>query len=293
MYTSNMARIAIARKQVADMEKSFMLTLHKQAVEEIQVYNLPYRTLIDYYKNITDRDPMEIPLNPYYPYPDIPKEYKPPVWDFEKDGGYSWAEWIGLISKHTGKVDEDGKERIVFEVPQEVQAQIDEWEAEKTKERTGKEYTHIWNLSTAAGREQWLYYFAVFLLPYEDDIPHWSTFDMFGDTKHTQQELDERKQYYMNLIAKCQEHPEAYKHEVQRKQLSDYDKYDFSDWFGYMWQDGHNAEPPHGDNALAIMYKERDITRDYEQESAKRGSRAYRIREIIEQLESEKGTPPG
>ena len=293
MYTDEQARQAINHKILKDIEKKITLMWHDTAIKEQATYNLPYRILFDYYK--ADRDYMEVSINKYYPYPDIPKEYKPPKWNPERDGGYTGSEWIGLITKHTGEYSEDGKAIVKLEIPTEIQAKIDEWQAEKVKERTGGEYHHIWDLDTEQGRQQWLYWFMVFIMPYADDIPHWNSFDMFGDTKHTEQELKERKQYYMNLIEQCKERPELYKHEVQRKELSDYDKYDFdSVTTGYMWHDDFNHEPPQGDNALEIMYRERERLKRYYGknydifEVTNRYSMSYRVEGIIKELEKER-----
>ena len=215
MYTDEQAKEAISKKQLKDMEKSFSLMLHESIKKDCTKYNLPYRILLNYYK--ADRNDKEVRINPYYPYPDIPKEYKAPEWHYERDGGYTSDEWLSIISKPTGEIDENGKRKCTLEIPTEIQAKINEWKAEKVRERTGGDYHHIWDLETEQGRQQWLYWFMVFIMPYADDIPHWTTFDMYGDTKHTEQELKERKRYYLNLIKQCTERPELYKHEVQHK----------------------------------------------------------------------------
>lgn len=295
MYTSEQAKEAIAQKWQKDFEKKISLWWHEAAIKEQAIYNLPYRILFDYYKNSIDRDYMEVPINPYYPYPDIPKEYKPPRWNPVSDGGFSLEEWLSITSKPTGEISEDGKPIMTFETPADIQAKIDEWQAEKVKERNGQEYKHIWDLSTAAGRQQWLYWFAIFLIPYADDIPHWNTFDMWGDTKHTKQELEERKRYYMSLIEQCKANPDIYKHEVQRKDITDYEKYDFDDCLnGYMWRDGFECEPPQADNALEIMYCERNRLKRYYgkeydfQAKYERYSMSYKVEEIIKRLEAER-----
>lgn len=292
MYTDEQVKEAITKMKLKDTKKKITLMYHENAIQEQATYNLPYRVLFDYYK--ANRDFMEIPINPYYPYPDIPKEYKPPRWNPERDGGYTFDEWFKIISKPTGEIDENGKRKCTIEIPTEIQAQIDEWQRQKIRERTGGEYHHIWDLETEQGRQAWLYWFMVFIMPYADDIPHWNSFDMYGDTKHTEQELNERKRYYMNLIEQCREHPELYKHEVQRKDIGDYDKYDF-EGTGYMWNDDFNNEPPQGDNILEIMYKERELLKRFygkkydEYEVNNRYSMSYRVEEIIKKLEAEQG----
>lgn len=293
MYTNEQAKEAIARKWHKDFEKKISLWWHDAAIKEQAIYNLPYRVLFNYYKNALERDNMEVSINPYYPYPDIPKEYKPPKWDYERDGGYTSDEWYDLICKPTGEVTEDGRQITTLEIPAEIQAKIKQWQADKVRERMGHDYKHVWDLSTAAGQQAWLYWFAIFLIPYADDIPHWNTFDMFGDTKHTKQELEERKRYYMGLIEQCKANPDIYKHEVQRKDIADYEKYDFER--AYMWHDDLSGEPPKIDNALEVMYYERDRLKRYYGKEYKfnaeyeRYSECYKVEQIIKRLEAEQG----
>lgn len=270
MYTEEQARRAIAQRQLNELDLKFNLMLHRVACEWVELYNLPYRISLDYFKR--DNDIMSVPINPYYPLPGIPKEY---VWHYDTDGGYSRAEWFSILSTPTGEIDDNGKPIMTLCIPDYIRQQQEE------KARPCKQ----WDLNTAAGRQQWLYYFMVFIMPYADDIPHWKAFDMWGDTKHTEQELKERQRYYIDLINRCRERPELYRHDIQRKQLSDYDKYDISGC--YMWRDRiGEPTPPDADNALEIMYKERSCCRDYESECNSRYGTAHRIKVIIERLEA-------
>ena len=278
MYTEQEARQAIGKRQLQEFSKRLAFRLHEYAIQEQSTYNLPYRVLIDYYK--ADRDFMEIPINPYYPYPAIPKEYDPPQWDYERDLGYTQSEWVKLLFEKpcTG----------LF--PPEVKAKIEKWEQEQVIKRMGKPYTHIWDLQSKQGQRAWFYWFMVFILPYADDIPGWNSFDLYGDTQHTEQEVKERKRYYMGLIKKCKENPDTYKHEVQRKDITDYDKYAVHEC--YMWRDdiGKEAKPPAADNALDIMYRERDLLRakhgeQYDMECRSIYSTAYRVEQVIKELE--------
>lgn len=295
MYTIEQAEEALHKKFFEDMRKRHLLYCHEHARELISVYDLPYRVLFDYLKNT--RDYMEVDITPYYPYPGIPIEYKPPRCHYT-DIGYTDREWLDIIVRPTGEVDENGKEKrdIVLPLPPEVQAQIDEWQQARVKERTGKIYKHIWNLNTEQGRKQWLYWFMVFLIPYADSVPGWNAFDLYGDTEHTTEEVEERKRYYIGLIDKCRNNPKLYKHTVQRKDISDYDKYDMERYIhcGYMWHDDLMGTPPPTTDkelALAIMYKEREIRckdkENYENERRDNYSKENRIETIIEQLEKE------
>jgi len=282
MYTEKQAHEAILNAQAEYLLKKAALSLHEAAINEQAIYNLPYRVLLDYKR--AEHDFMEIEINPYYPYPDIPKEYKPPMWRYDKDGGYtSLLLWLGTLQ------DDEWKE------PDEIRNKIDECQRER--DRLKSEYRHVWNLTTEQGRQQWLYYFGIFLLPYAEDIPHWDSFNMFGDVNHTEQELNERKTYFTDLIKKCHANPDIYKHGIQCKQLSDYDKFDFDDTIhdGYMW-DSRSKEPPHGKHALDIMYRERErlqrYYKNYEHESkdVNTETNCYKVEQIIQRLERGNGS---
>lgn len=286
MYTEEQARKAIGKVQIQDLIKNLRLMQHEQAIREQSTYNLPYRVLFDYYK--ADRDFMEVHLSPFYPYPAIPREYDPPQWDYERDLGYTQSEWVKLLF---------GKPCTGL-FPPEVQSKITEWEQEQVIKRMGKPYTHVWDLQSKQGQRAWFYWFMVFILPYADDIPGWNSFDLYGDTQHTEQEVKERKRYYMGLIKKCKENPDTYKHEVQRKDITDYDKYAVHEC--YMWRNeiGKEAKPPAADNALEILYKERELQRAkygerYEQESTDIHTTAYDIEKLIKEFETNGGKDNG
>lgn len=293
MYTIEQAQAALHQKELEDMHKQHLLRLHEFARENTTVYNLPYRVLFEYYK--ADRDRREVDINKYYPYPGIPIEYKPPFCHYT-DLGYTGEEWARLIFTPVGDMDADGKRQTILDIPTEIEQQVIQWQQAKVRERTGKTYTHIWNLNTEQGRERWLYYFAVFLLPYADCVSDWNCFDIYGDTEHTPQEVAERKRYYMGLIDRCMKNPDIYKHEVAYKDITDYDKYDLDryDFIGYMWYDDLMGTPPQYDTALAleIMYKERqrckELCEDYDLDSRESYTMAYRINAIIEELERER-----
>lgn len=120
-----------------------------------------------------------------------------------------------------------------------------------------------WDMKTDSGKEAWKKYFTLYLIPYKDVIGSWSSFDMFGDTNHTPEEIEGRKAFYMNAIRSYEADQEGrFDHEPRRKQVDDYLKYDFLvpvplPFQGfYMW-DGENV--PEHPEALQIMLNERDI----------------------------------
>lgn len=228
---------------IEELEKSIALSRHQWAYTDMKIYGLPYKVMYDYIDEWELKED-ETPLNLYYPFEDVPK---PGYWDFETDGHYSSDEWLTICMKKTGRII-DGKEEVeFFHVPPQIQALIDE---------KGKPF-RLWDTETAAGLQGWLYYFMVYIMPYADDIPTFSQFDMFGDTKHTEQELEERRAYYTDLIRKCKEQPELYKHGVQKR-----------------------AEP------LDILRAERDMIVNYDQERTDTNTRAYRIADMIKRIET-------
>lgn len=257
-YTEEQAKQAIAEKKYKDCIKLFELVLHERAKVERIEYNLPYRILFDYYHR--DRDPFEIPINYYYPYPgnEKPCTSRPTEDDTEID--------------FTPLIDKDG---------------------DKVRQNTLDGIRCIYNLDTEQGQQAWLYWFAVYILPYEDKIPAFSVFDMYGDTEHTEAELNEHKQYYIDLISRCKRDPELYNHDIPRKCITDYDTYNVGEC--YLWQDPINKAPTppntDRDTALAIMYKEREIQQNYYGdmyigECMDCYSRVYRIEELIKELET-------
>lgn len=199
-----MARVRSLEELEQDLYKMVALHNHEHAYKGQVTYNLPYRVLLDYYKRRIDgeKDENEVPINIYYPLPKVPEVGR---WDPEQDGGYTEKQWFLVCLYHTGEFTADGKEKCeLWKIPPTIQAKIDE---------KGKPFRR-WDLETEQGRQHWLYFFMTFIMPYKDDIPHFSVFDMFGDTKHTEQELNERIAYYMELIEKCERDPELYKHDI-------------------------------------------------------------------------------
>ena len=96
-----------------------------------------------------------------------------------------------------------------------------------------------------------------YIMPYADDIPTFSQFDMFGDTKHTEQELESRKAYYIDLIRKCKENPELYRHDIPLI-----------------------MEP------LELLEQEKTRIKNYDLERTDTNTRAYRIADMIKRIET-------
>lgn len=232
-YTKAQAEQAIRNKFYKDMEKKIALWHHETALKWVSELNLPYRVGLDYEKELTSRSKMQIGLSIWYPLPKIPKvaeldqnekenyRYKE-LWDI--DNGTTW---FRLTTEPTGETDKDGKTIVRFcdckdEIYQQEQARIDE------KARRKAEQHKPWNLETKQGLERWEKYFALYIVPYESVMPSWNSFNMFGDTKHTEKQLNERKAYYMDLIKRFKADTVGYfDKEPRTKQLADYDLYDF------------------------------------------------------------------
>lgn len=227
---------------IDEIQKSVALLHHKAAYKDAVLYNLPYRVMLDYWEGEWNEN--DVPINPYYPFECVPDIG---IWHFDTDGHYTHDEWIKIITKFTGERNDEGKPYITFEIPKEIQALIDE---------KGKPY-RLWDLGTAAGFNTWIYFFMVFLMPYETKIQGFTMFDMYGDMKHSEQDLKERKAYYTELIERCKAMPELYKHDIQIRS-----------------------------NPLDILYHERDMIPNYDLEREDTNTRAYRIGEVLKLLET-------
>ena len=181
------AQEALARQQVKELHKSFLFTLHKDAVDNTKTLCLPYRILFEIYKkSFIDRDESEIIPNKYYPqsgrlktaprYEVTDDDYKP-LEVYERDG----KRYLDLP-----------------ELKQEVKEAVEQYE---------KQYRHWW-LDDEYGRERHRYYFARFLINY--DLSSFTTFDWFGVTDISQNEVKKFSDYFINLQQDCKEHPENY-----------------------------------------------------------------------------------
>ena len=228
-YTEEQAKQAIADKKIKDCIKSFELVLHERAKVEQRIYNLPYRVMLDYLHR--DRDPLEIPLNLYYPFPGNKKPCTNAPTESDDNG-----------IDFTGVIDTDTEHNFVC-----------------------SDIPCMYDVDTEQGQQAYIYHMAVYILPYADKIPTYTTFDMFGDTEHTAAELSERVRFYMGVISKCKRDPAIYNHDIPRKHIEDYDKYDLS--IGYLW-DNDISQPPTApntdkDTALAMLHKELEARQAY------------------------------
>lgn len=227
-----------------DIKKSAALLKHKAAYNDTIILGLPYRILYEY-KAESDKD--YAPLTRYYPFYEVPNKGR---WDSEKDGHYTKEEWFKLCMQPNGDYTEDGKPYYSFIIPKEIQALID---------KKGEPF-RLWDLESEDGKQGWLYYFALFLMPYEDTLQDFTCFDVFGDNKHTQAELNERIDYYMSVIDRCNKDPSIYRHDIQIR-----------------------SKP------LDICYSERDKIPCFDKVCKDTTTRAYRLNNVIKLLEGKNG----
>lgn len=281
MYTEQQAEKAIKRKFIENADKQIAYWHHNIAVDMVNQLYLPYRVALDYTK--AKQGDMEIHLNYWYPFPKMPvaavlsKEET-----FNKranelmsvDGGKGWFKSLDRDLKCTD------------EEYQREQAAIDE------KARQKALPYRPWNLDTKQGLEQWEHYFALFIAPYESVLASWNCFNMFGNTKHSEVELKERKAFYMGVIKRFKEDKQGlYDTEPRKKQLGDYDKYDFSnimiDGGCYMW---NGKDVPKHPQALEIMKKELALFESAKKENKLHygDNRIELIKSIIGRLEQGK-----
>lgn len=306
-YTEEQARQAILENMAKKYEKLLALDRHKTAVAWVSELNLPYRVSLDYLK--ADTDIMEIPIQRWYPMPQIPL-----IAELSKEERINKrqrelmdkGEWIGVISRYTGVKDDQGREYMEFK-PCEDELYLQEQAEIERKAESKAQLYYPWVLDTKEGIQAWEYLFAWRIAEYEDAIQSFDCFNMFGDTKHSEKELQERKAYYIDLIQRFKADTQGlYDTSPRIKQVADYELYDFCSGVGcfsgaYMWNDSilrDSDNPldyaPKHPQALQIMQYEKQIQEQHNIEMGQenenkyidRYSVLYRINKIIESLEN-------
>lgn len=186
----NKARAALLYKKLDDFEKSIALDRHFEAIQWIDLYNLPYRIALDYLKGSS---PDYVRINPCYPFP-----------------GYC-------------------KDDLIHLTPNDVDIAQDLTTTPKDK-ATKKQIKELcaklrpWNLSTAAGIEQWKKYFAHFINA--ADFDSYTSFDWFGaKVAAYSQEQNKKINFWKCLHADYHLHPEDYLQEELLKADYDLEKY--------------------------------------------------------------------
>lgn len=162
---------ALAKKKEIDKKKDIAMLWRMLALLKIQDTLLPYRILYDLEKAESQKAlKNDIAPGKYYPLEKLPNEVE------------------CLRSIPECKLDE----QALMKLRKEMQI----FEQEEAK--------YIIN------KDNWQYYFAHFLLPY--DIDKFTEFDITGRTekKVTDQELTKIKQYLSKVRQDCIEHPEKY-----------------------------------------------------------------------------------
>lgn len=202
-------------------EKAFKC--HVWASKMIEVFNLPYRVLYDYFMEygteylkgyISANNGKICLLNRCYPLP-----------------GYEKSKLIGVscqadyIDIQSGPFKDDltsSNYDLRFSITDEsINAEIEAKAAEQ----------HQWDLSTAAGRKQWAYYFAHFLG--KADLSNYSCLDLFGKKEATSAD-NKRLDCWKSLQADYHFNPDNYMKE-EPPYLPEYeDKYTL--WKFY-WND--------------------------------------------------------
>lgn len=196
-HQKNKAFFALLEKKLEESEKQERARKHVELIEKAKNYNLPYR-VIQKYRYLDG----ELELNPYYPLPAQKKNNAWHWWEHYK----GWNDFFEEKTIHTGKFD-NGVEMCDF-LPQ-------------TKEKK-----MIWDITTEKGLQVWKKYFVRFLLPFEKDMKDWVAFDFFGDARHTEEQGEQRKQYYLGLINEYHKKPERYRTKPVMKRLWHYDTFE-------------------------------------------------------------------
>lgn len=297
-YTESQARLAILNKMAKDLEKSQALHNHNVACEWVTTMGLPYRVSLDWLK--ADTDIMEIPLQRFYPMPQIPmvaelsQEEKTNKRKKElMDNGL----WFDMVTERTGEKDSNDFDIVKIKPCDDEMYLQEQAEIERKAEEKAKQY-YPWDLDTEQGKQTWEHLFAWRIALYEDVISTWNGFNMFGDNKHSDKELQERKAYYIDLVKRFKADTLGlYDTSPRLKRVEDYKLYDFN--YHYMWRDiiCTDLQPieqaPKHPQALDIMYCEKEIEerqymasgRAWELRCIDKYSCLYRINEIIQALE--------
>ncbi len=194
---------------VEELEKAHALDVHLWAMQNVDVYNLPYGILKAYFKEYglylkgyeaACKDGIVL-INPLYPKPGYYRADLVCV-DWYIDNHYNLNPLIRIIpgpfkdNLTSSKFDL----RTYIQEGSELREKIDKKAAEQ----------ETWNLSTAAGRKVWEHEFAHFLNA--ADFDNYSTFDWWGK-KQAPEEAEERINYWKSLQADYHLHPEEYRQE--------------------------------------------------------------------------------
>lgn len=181
------------------------------AIQMIDVYNLPYRVLLDYFKK-NGFDYMKcvgaackdgiVLINPLYP---APGYYKADIVcvDWYVDNKYTINPLI-RIEEGPFKDDLTSNKfdlRTFIQEDTKLSEEIESRAAEQMK----------WDLSTAAGRKVWEFEFAHFLNA--ADLDYYSDSDWWGDKQTPPGNAADRINYWKSLQADYHMHSEKYRQE--------------------------------------------------------------------------------
>lgn len=182
-----------------DFKKQVAFSNYKTALKWVSEYNLPYRISMDYLKNYSKQ---YVHINPCYPYPGYP------------------------ISKLMHLRQDEFSLHNPSDTPTENGYQLNLTPIEPSKRQQINELCESlrpWNLSTAAGRKQWEYYFAHFF--YTVNFDEYKTFDYFGRPQREKGDND-KIAYWKLLQASVHITPERYMEEEPL--ATDYDLTEYS-----------------------------------------------------------------
>lgn len=186
---------------LAELQKQTAYMNHKAALRDTNTCGLPYRICLDAIKDTESNNAF---INPYYPLNGIPPAY---IWHYDTDGHITPEQWHKLTFKPNGERNNEGKPYYTFITPPIAK------QGQEDKARPCK----LWDMETDHGRQHWIYWFAAFLIPYADRIEKFSVFDMFGDTKHTTNDLRRQQDYYTEIIKACTKKPNLYRQGIVKQ----------------------------------------------------------------------------
>lgn len=234
MYNITDAKKVIASKKGKDLITRLKLYTHKDSVETFKAdtFKLPYRIIFDYleFKNYEDFEHIIPPISEYYPLPSKRKEKATEInLDYTP---YNTSEWCKFISEYS----------------KEYKEQLEHLSDPDDNNKYKHDYSpHVIKWHSPDGKTA-EYYFTRLLIPYKDDISNADSFFLFGDTRHSNNDVTKQINDYMARIEDYNKHPNHYDNSDHYKKVTDYVNYYVCKH--YMW-DGKNI--PDADNKQDII----------------------------------------
>lgn len=191
MYTTEQAKQALVKKQIDDMMKRLKLQQHKENVKRVAICGLPYKIL----KDCSNKHDGEITPNRFYP--KCWRNIQP------------FNDWLCEAHPDMAAMFADSDQRMKFMFGNAMEISENAWTDEyKTLYAEYEKGQQSFNEDTPEGIQRRRYYMARFLSGY--DLNTFSMFDFFGDTSHSNTEMQQFKVECEQLQQEFEARPEAF-----------------------------------------------------------------------------------